>query len=154
MDYQTTMSASPESPSHRFSRKAARVARDVTTIIELQIRLLARDLAEMRRGALVGTAACVAGMGLLLAALPLGLAGVGIWIAAAWDLGPGPGLVGATVAACVLAAGLMFAGAWHLRRRVTLERSRSELAENIALLKNLLNELSHPQQGSPEDEIR
>lgn len=154
MDYQTTMNASPESPSHRFSRKASRVARDILTIVELQGRLFLRDLADMRRGALVGTLACLLGVGLLLAAIPLGLAGGGIWIAAIWDLGPGPGLVGATVATCLLASAMLGAGYWHLRRRITLVRSRDELAENIALLKKLLNELSHPGGASSEDEIR
>jgi uncharacterized membrane protein YqjE len=154
MDSQTTMNTSPESPSHRFSRKASRVARDVLTIIELQGRLFLSDLVDMRRGAMVGTLACLMGMGLLVAAIPLGLAGAGIWIAAIWDLGPGPGLVGATVAACLLAAVMLAAGYWHLRQRVTLARSRDELAENIALLKKMLNELSHPSGASSEDEIR
>lgn len=154
MDYQTTMNTSPESPSHRFSRKASRVARDILTIVELQGRLLMRDLADARRGAMVGTLACILGVGLLLAALPLGLAGTGIWIAAIWDLGPGPGLIGATVFACLLAAILLGAGYWHASRRVTLARSREELAENIALLKNMLNELSHPSAANSEEEIR
>jgi hypothetical protein len=148
MDNQTTMNTSPESPSHRFSRKASRVARDVLTIVELQGQLLLRDLADIRSGAIVGTIACLAGVVLLVAAVPIGLAGAGIWIASIWDLGPGPGLVGATVVACLLAALLLGAGSWQIRRRVTLARSRTELAENIALLKSMLNDLSHPNAGS------
>jgi hypothetical protein len=147
------MNRRPESPSHRFSRKSSRVARDLLTIAELQGQLFFRDLQAMRSGATVGAVACLAGLGLLVAAVPIGLAGTGIWIASVWNLGTGPGLIGAMLAACLLAAGLLWGGWRHLRERVSLERSRAELAENIALLKSMLNDLSHAAPHSGDEEV-
>jgi uncharacterized membrane protein YqjE len=139
---QATMNASPTTdgfPAARLGRGMAALAHDATAIAELQVKLAALDLKEssrfLRQGAIL---AAISGA-LLLASLPLGMFGLAAlltWLTG-WELWISQ-LVTAGVGLAV--CGLLFWLCWRTVRQVsgTLERSRHELARNVAWLKGAL----------------
>ncbi len=144
MDHQATVNGDDrEVPTRRLARNAAGIAHDLLGMVELQGELLAADFREIVRDALRGLSFWVVAVLLAFATLPVALAGAGLWLADGINQRPAAGLLWVSLAAGVLAAAAGFAGWLQFRlQAMTLERSRRELRENIALLKQILTDYS------------
>jgi hypothetical protein len=153
MDHQTTVNGSHgrESPAQALAGNAAALAHDLLTISELQIQLLIADLRRLWRGALWALGAWLVGLGLLAAAMPIALAGIGLWLADATAQTPAAGLLWVALFAVLLMAILIAAGWWQCRRQLAgLQRSRRELQDNLATLKRILSNYSNRPQESDQ----
>src|SRR5262245_22522142 len=119
----------------------AGVARDVTTMAELQMRLFAMDFRAMRAALVRGAAAWTAGLVLLLGLLPVAIAGCGLLLSDFTRLSAAGGLLVAALAAAVLVAGLAEVGRRQFRaQQRAFDNSRRELAENLSAIKHMLSD--------------
>jgi hypothetical protein len=152
MDHETTLNGdTQESPTRALAGNAAALAHDLLTIGELQLQLLRADLGGVWSGAMWALAACLAALGLLAAALPVALAGLGLWLADATAQAPWAGLLWVALAAVLVTCGLLGAGWWQFREQLAgLERSRRELQNNFEALKRILSNYSNHQHGTDE----
>jgi hypothetical protein len=152
MDHETTLNGDKqESPTSVLAGNAAALAHDLLTIGELQLQLLRADLGGVWSGAMWALAACLAAVGLLTAALPVALAGLGLWLADATSQAPWAGLLWVSLAAVVVICGLLGAGWWRFREQLAgLERSRREFRNNVETLKRILSNYSNHQQRADE----
>jgi uncharacterized membrane protein YqjE len=114
-------------------------AHDVVTLSELQVKLLAADLNDLKSGAvtplaLMGLAAVVA-----LGAVPVLLMAVA-WLLVDYDvLARGWAFLAAAGGGLVLALVMGLAGfSWLPRQLAVLERSRVELDRNVTWIKSVL----------------
>jgi hypothetical protein len=151
MDHETTLDGSPdgESATRTLAGNAAALAHDLIAISELQMQLLAADLRGVWRGALSAAVVWIVGLLVLIAALPVALAGLGLWLAEATDQSVAAGLLWAALAAVAITLVLVAGGWWQLRQQLAgLERSRRELQNNLALLKNILANYSNREHGT------
>ncbi len=146
---QSNSARPPESPTVRHS--VGRVVRDVLTLVELQGQLLKSDACEFTEQSVRPVALFAAGSLLLLATVPVcllaiaeGLVAAGVWRGLAYGL--------VALASVALAAG-MTAWAWGRLRGMPplFARSRQELAENIALIKDSLKDRPFPVTHRPEE---
>ena len=118
----------------------AEVVRDVTELAELQVRLLAADSRSAVRRAAPPLLACAGGIGLGLGSLPVALMALGYVLHE--QLGWSLPVSFATVAggALMIASALVTAGWGSIGRSVhELDRSRNELAQNIAWVKRAVS---------------
>jgi hypothetical protein len=144
MVHQATVNgASHKAGGPSLARNAAGMAHDLLTMGELQMQLFLADLQSFaRRGAWV-LAAWLFGAALGAAALPILLAGLGLWLADMLNQSPAAGLLWVALASAILTATLIAAGYYQFRRQLGgFERSRRELHENLAVLKRLLSNYS------------
>lgn len=136
MDHQATLDG--RQPP-KLARDAAEVARDVAALADLQARLLADDLRNIRKGLTTGLVLQLGAMSLIVAALPVAVAGVGLLLAEIDGVSLAGGLLLAALLAAVAAIALALGG-WRLLKQQGrgLARSREELAQNVRLLKSVL----------------
>ena len=142
MDHQATLTDRPgrDSSAQALTHSLASIAQDMATIAELQVRLLAVDLRALRQGVLRGLVAWVIACGLLVAVLPTGLIGTGLWLADVAHVSTAAGLLWVAFGAVLLVIGLFFAGWRQLKRqRVGLQRSRKELHASLAAMRQVLS---------------
>lgn len=115
------------------------VARHVLELSVLQSQLTSADLREAWGKASVPLACLGAAATFGLAALPVILLGVGLWLAAAWGVSQAAGLliVGAVVVIVAAACGWI---AWRKLQAAmcVLQRSKTELLENVASIRDTL----------------
>jgi hypothetical protein len=143
MDRKATVNGSDRgsSPAQALAHDVAGIAHDVAAIADLQMRLFTLDLRSMRAGLARGASAWMAAYVVLLTALPVGLAGCGLWVAEVTNLTPAGGLVVAAVVALALVAGLAAFGRQQFKAQQTaFENSRKELAENLAAVKQVISD--------------
>lgn len=138
MDSQTTLNPKRRHPP-LLARDAAEVARDVAALADLQARLLLSDLRAIRAGLTQGVALQAVGGALALSALPVTIAGLGVWLSTWEGVSLAGGLLLAGLLAVFIASVLVWAG-WRLLKQQSrgLARSRDELAQNLRLLKSVL----------------
>ena len=141
MDAETQMNGNRfrDAPAEALARNRADIARDLLEIADLQAQLFAADMRELARKVAWTSAAWLVAALLLGAVLPVALAGIGLAVAAWWELSPAAGLLLAAPGGLVIVAGLLIAGWIMMRSQMgVLERSRRELRENLALVKRML----------------
>ena len=130
-----------DSPAHALAQDVGGIARDLGTIAELQMRLFGADLKAMRAALARGVVSFVAALVLLLTALPIAMAGGGLWLSDVYGWTPATGLLLVAVAAIVAVAGLVAFGAYQLRsQRHAFENSRRELSENLCAVRQLMKD--------------
>ena len=151
MDHKTTLNGfgTRDASPHVLAQNMAGIAHDLITIAELQVQLFAVDLRALRKGVVRGLAIWVIGGALLLAALPTALIGTGLWLAAVAHLSTAAGLLWVAFGAVLLVIGLFLAG-WRqfTRQRAALKRSKKELQNNLATMRQVLS--SYAGRGSGE----
>ncbi len=115
------------------------VARHVLELSSLQSQLTATDLREAWGKASIPLACLGTAVTLGLASLPVVLFGAGLWLATAWDMSEATGLLlvaGGVVIAAAVCGGVALR---KLRTAVSvLERSKSELIENVTSIRDTL----------------
>ncbi len=130
MDQQTTLSDA-ESPAHDLKEHIAGMTRDVGQIADLQSQLL---LAEWReaRGRLVCALGCwLTAAVVVVAALPVGVAAGGLWLADVTELSMAGGLLCAAAGTVALAMVLVLAGWLQFRRQSAVwQQARREIVES------------------------
>ncbi|WP_425401047.1 phage holin family protein [Aeoliella sp.] len=112
---------------------------DVVELAELQLELLKSDAREATRNVLSSLVIGVFAACLVLASVPVILAGIAHWITQSTELSLAAGL-SCTGAAAALVASILGVVAYRLgcQGAKSLERSRSELQQNLAWLKSTL----------------
>jgi hypothetical protein len=132
--------APAESPVRVVAKSAAGVWHHILTLVELQMRLVGKELSEVLSRAGMGAGLVAAGGVIALTTMPIVLAAVALALLAALDLSPAGAFALTAGLAFLLAAGLVLAGWWQLRKGVDLPRSREELRLNWTWLKTTLRE--------------
>jgi hypothetical protein len=135
MAHEATVNGS-DRPVHDLKEHLGGMARDVGRIAELQARLVAADLRQAR-GALLCTLGCwLTALALVIAILPVAIAGIGLWLADVTRLSVAGGLASAAGAVAVVAVGLAVVGWVQLRKQFALlQESKQELYENVEALR-------------------
>jgi hypothetical protein len=126
-------------PAARLGRGMAALAHDVTSIAELQAKLMAQDIKEGSRLFRRSVICAVLGGTLLLACLPVGLIGIAeVLVATAGWTEWTAYLV--TSGAGILISGVFLWLCWSAIRQSagTMRRSNEELARNVQWLKQAL----------------
>ena len=146
----------PGSPTQDVAHNMAELAQDIVALFELQTELLKIELQQWLRSV-------VASLGLLLAAIVVGLAAVPVLLlslayflseVAGWSLGLSllvVGLAGLTIAVAALSVGLR-----RLQNGANqLSRSREELARNVRWIKSMLaNASRQTREGRPTHAVK
>jgi len=128
-----------EAPAATMMRNLGDCARDVIDLAELQARLLALDLKQSARRTAMMVGVGLVAVAFLLAGFPLLLTSIAILLAEAGGLSYWAAFFIATGIG-FLAAAILGAVAWAIFRHIRwLERSRSELVQNLRWLKDLLS---------------
>jgi hypothetical protein len=140
MDQQTTLNGAAGNgaarPAHDLKAHVAGITRDVGRMAELQARLLLADLRQARARIMAAVICWVATAALALAALPVAVAGLGLWLADSTALSTAGGLLCAAAVAAALMMGLALAGHVQFRRqRDAWQRSSRELVANLHALR-------------------
>jgi uncharacterized membrane protein YqjE len=149
MDHKTTLNGfgTRDASAHILAQNMAGIAHDVITIAELQVQLFSIDLRALRNGVVRGLVIWVIAFTLLFAALPTALIGAGLWLADLAHLSTAVGLLAVALGAFLLVMGLLISG-WRqfTRQRAALNRSRKELHNNLAAMRQVLS--SYAGRGS------
>ncbi len=131
----------PNSPRNSPSPTLAGVATDLLKLADLQCRLMKVDIREFWNQARIALALIIVGPVCVLAAVPLGLYAIAIYISRALDV---PLEAVLLVLTAVLIGGTAAALYWSWRRLVhaakPLERSNSEFQENLRWMRSLLHD--------------
>jgi hypothetical protein len=117
----------------------ARLASDITELVELQIRLLTEDLKQTVRRIVVPLIVTVVGGALLLGCIPVLLIAVGDLIVVYGEWPEWGALLASGGIVFLLSAGMLWFAFIRLRRCIApLERSVQELGKNFAALRGML----------------
>ncbi len=127
-----------ESPVRGVARTAAGLWHHVLTLGELQMRLVSRELSEVLSRAGLAAGLIVVGAMIAATALPIVLIAVAFGLMEALGLSPGGAFALTAFLAFLVAAALVTAGWWLMRKGVDLPRSREELRVNWNWLKTTL----------------
>jgi hypothetical protein len=148
MDQQTTLNGTGRT-ARDLKHRLGGMARDIGHITELQAQLMIADWRRTRT-LLVCTLGCwLTAAVLLLAALPVALVGLGIWLADATRLSVAGGLACTAGGAAVMTAALVATGWLQLRRQLAgWDRTRRELRANRAALHKVLSNFGFPESES------
>jgi hypothetical protein len=129
----------PSTDDPRMGRNVAGLLHDVVELSELQGKLLVHDVRSMSGNVRTALVLALVGAALLLGSLPVALTALAELLVqqAAWSR---PAAYGAATAIGAVASVLLLGGAWWRIRRglAELDRSREELASNVAWLKSML----------------
>jgi hypothetical protein len=118
---------------------------DVSSLIELQAKLLAIDTRETASRAVVPLGFTVFGLATCLGCVPVAVAGVGLLLARAFAIAPAWGLLLAAAVVLLGAAALTIVAGLRLARSFdSLERSRDELVRNLSWIRTVLVHSGRP----------
>jgi hypothetical protein len=131
-----------ESPVRVAARSAAGLWHHVLTLVELQIRLVGKELSQVLSRAGMAAGLIFVGGVIALTAMPIVLIAVALVLVEALGLSPAGAFALTALLAFLVAAGLILAGWWQLRKGVDLPRSREEWRLNWNWLKTTLREES------------
>jgi hypothetical protein len=131
-----------ESPVRVAARSAAGLWHHILTLVELQMRLVGKELSDVLSRAGIAAGLIVVGGVIALTAMPIVLIAVAFALVEALDLSPAGAFALTALLAYFVAAGLVFAGWRQLRKGVDLPRSREEWRLNWNWLKTTLREES------------
>lgn len=140
----------PEEPPPRaVARSASELLQDLVTLAELQGKLCLVDLREGCGRLLVPAGIVAGGLVLALGTTPVALAALALWLveAAQFTLAQALGiaaLIGAVVAAVLLAAGVAF---WNSRLNF-FERTQTEWRQNVRWMKDAVSRWNGNGQSS------
>ena len=114
--------------------------RDVMSLAELQVALFARDLVELRRGAVGSLILLTTGVVMAIASLPVLVAGLGLLVSTMLELPIWAGLLITSVVLGVIPAAVIVSVGWRslFRNLATLDRSAGEMRKNVAWLRRRL----------------
>ena len=127
------------SPAGSMIGNVAEFGHDLATLGELQAKLAVVDLKEATGRAIVPAALAAGALMLVLASLPVALLGVAALLVVDARHGPGWALLATAGATLVVAVVLAVLAIPALRRSfASLDRSREELARNVAWIKTVL----------------
>jgi uncharacterized membrane protein YqjE len=136
-------------PAREMTRNVGGLASDIASLVELQARLFALDAKASLRRMIAPVVLAVLGVALLLGAVPV------LWMAVAyWLFSLGMNGAAALFLSFVIGAVLGVVGvviAWFLFRGSlsSFQRSREELANNIAWIKDALKPQSRTARETP-----
>ncbi len=140
MAYQTPLGANPTHTADPEShRTAGTIAAKLIELIELQVQLVQAEFGELRARTVWALIAGIFAGGLVLAALPTLVIGLGFYLSTRFEISTAAGMLSAGLAALLLATISAGLGWWKLRSQAAFVRSRAELAESIELLKQTLS---------------
>ena len=134
-----TQNGSTETASEAVVRNAGDFVDNLILLSELQVKLLAADLEEIRRGSLVPSFLLLLGVGLGLACYPIALVGAALLIVQIFEISYAAGFLIVAGLASVLSGILCVIGGLLLRKRMSvLRRSREELVRNMRWIQTVL----------------
>lgn len=110
------------------------------SLAELQVALFARDLVELRRGAVGSLILLTTGVVMAIASLPVLAAGLGLLVSTMLELPIWAGLLITSVVLGVIPAAVIVSVGWRslFRNLATLDRSAGEMRKNVAWLRRRL----------------
>lgn len=137
-----TMNGPGESPPRAAARNVAELLHDVLTLAELQGQLVALEARNELKKTIWPTAAIVAGAVLALSCLPIALACGALFLDELTQLSTAQSFLVMLVAGLVLAATMILASVWYLRRNIgLLQKSRAEWSMNVRWVRGVLKRL-------------
>lgn len=139
-----------ELPPRAVARNTAEFLHDVTTLAELQAKLLIVDCQQGLRNLLVPIITLVVGLAVAVGCVPVGLAALALTLAETTELTLAASLGIALLVGLVLAAGLTLSAYFYLRSGLSfLDRSYYEWSRNVVWAKDMLKRLSQISKPQP-----
>lgn len=134
------MNQRPPNAYAGMRQSASILAQDALRLADLQLQLLSLDVAEFWQRARFGLAFCIAGVAVMLGALPVMLLALAEWLQLQTAL-TSAGSRGIVAGIALILAGL---GLWLSIRQLTragesLQRSQAELRANMTWLRSVIN---------------